>query len=368
MIKKIFTLALFTLLPVVALAAPSTYSLLAPLGLLSGSVTLDQYLKGIVQVTIGVAGILAVVMTVICGIQLIGSPSVSQKSASKDCITSAIFGLLLAISSWLILNTINTQLLSSDVALLGLPAIATTPTATTTAANAPRPTFPGFYFRYKDSATGPILNSPQWPDTSSCEEGVAAAALITGRVIEIDPSSNKPCFQVYAPAPGVPKPKPGDPPVPPPAGEAAARTAFCGNTSCINQKPLGVNNPVCPYAGAKNCTNLDGLPNASIATIKALQAASGSNVVISGGTEAGHSTKACPTACHKPGNNVFDLRFDGEDSALTKKIMSGGPARASFKGNMRWLYNGFWYTDEKSATTRHWHVCIDGASASYCKP
>ncbi len=118
----LLTLAV-ALLPTTALAQ-STYRLLAPLGPLTGDVTLTGYLEGIMMVIIGVAGILAVVMIVICGIQMIGSPSVSQKSASKTCITNAIFGLILAFSSWLVLNTINTQLLSSDATLLGLPGAA----------------------------------------------------------------------------------------------------------------------------------------------------------------------------------------------------------------------------------------------------
>src|SRR5574340_526552 len=88
-------------LPSVAFGA---YTLLEPLGPLSGPVTLSGYLQGVFKVTIGVAGVLAVVMIVICAIQMMGSPSVSQKSASKECITNAIFGLLLALGSWIILN------------------------------------------------------------------------------------------------------------------------------------------------------------------------------------------------------------------------------------------------------------------------
>ncbi len=119
----------FALSPLVA-GAQTTYNLLAPLGPLSGAVTLGDYLSGMVQVIIGLAGILAVVMIVICGIRLIGSPSAGQKEESKKCITNAIFGVILAISSWLILNTINAQLLQSDFALGALPTpVASAPSA-----------------------------------------------------------------------------------------------------------------------------------------------------------------------------------------------------------------------------------------------
>ena len=148
-------------LPAVALAgAPAKYTLLAPMGSsLSGQVDLKGYLTGLFEVTIGVAGILAVVMIVICGIQMMGSPSVSQKSASKECITNAIFGLLLAVGSWIILNSINSQLLLND---LHLADTALVPIFSSSGPSVDQtPTTPGFYFRYKDSAgnthfTGPL--------------------------------------------------------------------------------------------------------------------------------------------------------------------------------------------------------------------
>lgn len=352
--KKIFTLALFTLLPVVALAAPSTYTLLAPLGPLGGpNVTLAQYLEGIVQVTIGVAGILAVVMTVICGIQLIGSPSVSQKSASKDCITSAIFGLLLAISSWLILNTINTQLLSSDVALLGLPAIATTPTATTTAANAPLPKKPGFYYRYKDSASGPILNSPQWGTIEQCIEGKKGQVALGGIIVYTPPSTTIDCFYVYPQPVGVPPPPPGNPPPGPSSGEAAVRNSICGNNLCqLGTIPVAIKQPPCP-AGISNCLkagyiNVEGMPSSAIAAIKALPPP----VVITGGTESGHAT-------HKPNSPIFDLR---KTPALDAYIRSSATQSAVSFYPCRYLLNNFWFTDEGN----HWHVCEVGQPYWFC--
>src|SRR3990167_2426928 len=135
-----FILLLALLAPSLALAAAPTYTLLAPLGPLSGAVYLSTYLNGIMLVTIGVAGVLAVVMIVICGIQMIGSPSVSQKSASKECITNAILGLLLAAGSWIILNTINADLLKSDMNLGALPTPAAVVGAPVIEAN---PTAPG---------------------------------------------------------------------------------------------------------------------------------------------------------------------------------------------------------------------------------
>jgi len=73
--------------------------------------TLGGYLANIYTIGIGLAGVLAVLMIVIGGIQYIGSGmSPSGKSDAKDRIRNAIMGLLLALLSWIILNTINPTL------------------------------------------------------------------------------------------------------------------------------------------------------------------------------------------------------------------------------------------------------------------
>lgn len=75
------------------------------------SPSLSIYLSAIFKTGIGLAGVLAVLMIVIGGIQYIGSGmSPSGKSDARDRITSAIMGLLLALLSWIILNTINPNL------------------------------------------------------------------------------------------------------------------------------------------------------------------------------------------------------------------------------------------------------------------
>lgn len=75
--------------------------------------TFSEYLEKIYIIGIGLAGILAVLMIVIGGIQYIGSGmSPSGKSDAKDRITNAIMGLLLALLSYLILNTIDPNLVS----------------------------------------------------------------------------------------------------------------------------------------------------------------------------------------------------------------------------------------------------------------
>jgi type IV secretory pathway VirB2 component (pilin) len=116
-----------------ACASPDQYELLVPIGSLSGCVDLGTYVKGMFETIIGIAGILAVVMIVICGIKLMTAGSAGGKSEAKDCITNALFGVLLAVGSWLILNTINPQLLAAKPSAIGVPVAPLAPSTPTPA-------------------------------------------------------------------------------------------------------------------------------------------------------------------------------------------------------------------------------------------
>lgn len=74
---------------------------------------LGAYLNVIVTIFIGICAVLAVVMIVIGGMQYMTSELISSKEAGKEKIRNAIFGLLLALGAWLILNTINPALLQT---------------------------------------------------------------------------------------------------------------------------------------------------------------------------------------------------------------------------------------------------------------
>jgi hypothetical protein len=64
----------------------------------------------LLKTVIGLAGILAVLMIVIGGIQYVSTDSWSGKDSGKKRIQAALGGLLLALSSYLILNTIDPSL------------------------------------------------------------------------------------------------------------------------------------------------------------------------------------------------------------------------------------------------------------------
>lgn len=91
------------------------YTLLAPIGNLDKIKTTDigYYFNRIFLIAIGLAGALAVVVIIIGGIQWMGTDSVFGKTEAKQKITSAVLGLLIALGSYALLNTIDPALLGT---------------------------------------------------------------------------------------------------------------------------------------------------------------------------------------------------------------------------------------------------------------
>lgn len=115
--KKIFFISKLSLIAgfwgaISVFAEP--YQLLEPI--VSGTKTfsggdLSSYLEAVFAFGISLAGILAVAMIVIGGIQYMtayGNSSAVENA--KERITQALLGLLLAVAAWLILYTINPDL------------------------------------------------------------------------------------------------------------------------------------------------------------------------------------------------------------------------------------------------------------------
>ena len=98
------------------------YELLAPLpGYVEpeagGKVKAGPYIAGIFTLTIAIAGVLAVLKIIFGGIKYMSTDAFSGKNEAKDTIQNAIWGLLLAISAWLILHTINPKLTEFDLSI-----------------------------------------------------------------------------------------------------------------------------------------------------------------------------------------------------------------------------------------------------------
>ncbi len=71
---------------------------------------IGTYLNIIFKLGIGVAAALAVIMLIINGITYMGDESIFKKTEAKSKMFSAIFGLLIALAAWALLNTINPAL------------------------------------------------------------------------------------------------------------------------------------------------------------------------------------------------------------------------------------------------------------------
>ncbi len=97
------------------------YCLLSPLPLdgldkaPTEKATAATFLPGIFKLVIGIAGLLAVVRLMYAGILYMTNDAWDQKSSAKNIIWDALSGLILAISAWVILNTINPKLVELNL-------------------------------------------------------------------------------------------------------------------------------------------------------------------------------------------------------------------------------------------------------------
>lgn len=100
------------------------YIPLAPVpGVSESGVSLGGYLTAAFNIGIGLASVLSVLMIVVAGVQFIGgSASPSARKDAKERIQNAIFGLLIALSSWLIVYAINPQIING---VLGITPVST---------------------------------------------------------------------------------------------------------------------------------------------------------------------------------------------------------------------------------------------------
>lgn len=117
----LFLIALcFVLAAPTVFAEPLSYEPLVPLPHVSdqgaqGTSQLSKYVIGMFQLLIGIAAALAVIMIVIGGIEYMSTDAISGKSDGRKKIENALWGLALAISSYLILSTIDPYFLNSDI-------------------------------------------------------------------------------------------------------------------------------------------------------------------------------------------------------------------------------------------------------------
>lgn len=332
-----------------------TYTPLAPNPFMPSTIDLsgtglEEYLISVFKLAIALAGVLAVVMIVVCGIKLMGDPSPSGKSEAKGCIQNAIFGLILAIGSWALLYTINPALVSTQFfANTSKSSVAPPPTPGTVTAPPPTTSVGQFFFGYKD-AKGNTLNNGPFTTLAGC--AAARKAMIeenakTGLPPNVLPGTQGECQQVVPATSGA---------------EQTARAMFAADN-------IYANRAACRPEQPSGCTNLANMGGGIVSLIKTIELTLSNpstctqssaaikegpcTIVITGGSETGgHRT-------HGPGKDVADLRStkilnDFLWANATKKAASFTPTR------LEW--NNYWFTWEGN----HWHVCGGNQSSWYC--
>lgn len=112
----IFSAALLFVGGIVCAQTTTDYLIVKDLPFLSDPayVGLGGYLKALFQIGIGIAVTAAIVMLVVNGVQYMFSDIPGIKVAAKNRLGSIIWGLILAFSVWLILFTINPNLVEFD--------------------------------------------------------------------------------------------------------------------------------------------------------------------------------------------------------------------------------------------------------------
>jgi hypothetical protein len=92
------------------------YTPLAPLPGTTNPATaqtnLETYIPGVFRLSMGIAAVMAFVMITFGGIMYATSDAISGKSQGREYVTNAVWGLLLVIGAWALLNTINPKILN----------------------------------------------------------------------------------------------------------------------------------------------------------------------------------------------------------------------------------------------------------------
>ena len=91
------------------------YTMLEPLPFLTGEVKFANYLNAVFQILMIGGSILAVVMIVVGGVQYMTSDVLGTKEAGRERIKNAVFGLILLLCTYIILRTINPDLLTFKI-------------------------------------------------------------------------------------------------------------------------------------------------------------------------------------------------------------------------------------------------------------
>ena len=126
-----------------------------------------KYLNLMISIFIGLCAVLAVVMIVVGGIEYSTSELISSKEAGIEKIKGALLGLLLALGAFILLRTINPDLLNLDVAIEGVTLDVTVQE----------------FILSPSTYIVPLGKTGRWSGTTCDENEIAAAAYLAGHTL-----------------------------------------------------------------------------------------------------------------------------------------------------------------------------------------
>jgi hypothetical protein len=124
--KKYIFFVFSFLIPKISLAYVPLVSN-SPISSAASSVNLEEFLKQIFNWGIGAAVALAILFIILGGVQYMTTDAIFAKEEGRKRIQAAVAGLLIALSSWLILFTINPKIFENSLGLSNLGNSNTTP-------------------------------------------------------------------------------------------------------------------------------------------------------------------------------------------------------------------------------------------------
>ena len=301
----------------------SNYCLLEPLPIGTSGKTFSEYnpagtsaadyINLMIKVFIGIIGVLGAVMIVLGGIQYMTTDAVSKKEGGKEMITNSIFGLILALASWVILNTINPHLIEIHI-------------------DPPKGVAVSVSFEDSAPKSGPATvtrNGQSVPIQSHCDQSSVDAADQDG--VELTDGAAWDSV-------------------------AAIHTNDDAIRSRLSTNGVSINAANCSTVGASSCTSVYKLGDSTIINLGKIRAsACGSDtsckIMVTGGTECWlHAT-------HQIGSGNVDL-------AATASLNLYITGQATFPNDgQRHSKDGFSFLAEKTGQTAnttgaHWHVTL----------
>lgn len=267
---------------------PGEYCLLAPLPGLSKinvqTTGIGGYLAIIFKIGIGLAGVLAVVMLVVGGIQYMSTDAFSEKADGKSRMMNAIIGLLLVLGAWVILNTLNPNLLIFNLDLQKVS----------------------------------ITVDPSLIDSDEAETQPPTGANYTSYPYK----NGDKIDDVF------PTPKTSD---------------MLGTLKTLNVDVSGSNSskPICDTVGQTGCTALAGIPSkVTVGLQKIRTKCPNCELTITGGTEFWlHKS-------HGPGKDKIDLRNNSRASNFVKYVTSGKKIGQITGWGVLYVTDGIEFVDE----------------------